>query len=65
LALPSAAIETPAQNKPLMIRKRHWKSWRVLPMFRTHPLAFDPGVSGDARLNAARSTRLEMPIWMK
>jgi hypothetical protein len=48
-----------------MIRKRHWKYRCVLPMFRAHPLAFDPGVSGDARPNAARATRLEMPLWMK
>jgi hypothetical protein len=32
---------------------------------RVHPLASDPRYPEDARLNAARSTRLEMPIWMK
>jgi hypothetical protein len=35
-------------------------------MFRAHPLAFDPGIPGDARaLKAARPTRLEIPLWMK
>jgi excinuclease ABC subunit A len=31
-------------------------------MFRAHPLASDPGCSGDTRPNAARSTRLESPL---
>jgi hypothetical protein len=35
-------------------------------MFRVHPLASDPRLfPEDARLNAARLKRLEMPIWMK
>src|SRR6202158_3420997 len=37
-----------------MACREHWKSAPVLPMFRAHPLAFDPGLPGDARLNAAR-----------
>jgi hypothetical protein len=41
-----------AENYPLMIRGEHWKSAAVLPMFRAHPLAFDPGFPEDARLNA-------------
>jgi len=31
-------------NKPLMACNEHWKSHLVLPMFRVHPLAFDPGL---------------------
>jgi hypothetical protein len=54
-----------SQNYPLMACTEHWKSPHVLPMFRTHPLASDPRLPEDARLNAARSTRLGMPIWMK
>jgi hypothetical protein len=30
------------RNKPLMACSGHWKSARVLPMFRAHPLASDP-----------------------
>src|ERR1019366_10196996 len=33
----------PIRNKPLMACSQHWKSARVLPMFRMHPLASDPG----------------------
>jgi hypothetical protein len=55
----------PIRNKPLMACKEHWKSARVLPMFRAHPLASDLRFSGDARPNAARLTRLELPAWMK
>src|SRR3981189_3338218 len=44
-----------------MACREHWKSCRVLPMFRAHPLATDPGIPGDARPNAARSARQEMP----
>jgi hypothetical protein len=65
LARPAAIHRNPTRNKPLMACKEHWKSFPVLPMFRTHPLASDPGCSGDARPNATRSTRLELPIWMK
>jgi hypothetical protein len=42
---PLRSLENAAQsNKPLMVSTRDWKSAPVLPMFRTHPLAFDPGV---------------------
>src|SRR6201987_4565465 len=38
-----------------MACSKHWKSARVLPMFRAHPLASDrPVFPEDARLNAAR-----------
>jgi hypothetical protein len=33
-------------NKPLMACTGHWKSFTVLPMFRTHPMASDPGNPG-------------------
>ncbi len=64
-SLPAAAtaqVLQPSRNNPLMVCTRHWKSLPVLPMFRAYPLASDPGFRGDARLNAARLTRLEMPI---
>jgi hypothetical protein len=44
---------------------QHWKSARVLPTFRTHPLAPDPPFSGDARPETLRATHLELPAWMK
>jgi hypothetical protein len=55
--LPSAAImrllsleNAMPRNKPLMVLTRHWKSSPVLPMFRVHPLASDPGFRRE-RLN--------------
>ena len=47
-------------NKPLMACTRHWKSRRVLPMFRAHPLASIPGYFRTiARPNAARQRAWE------
>jgi hypothetical protein len=50
-----------------MVCTGHWKFRPVLPLFRVHPLASNPAglYLVDARLNAARFKRLELPIWMK
>jgi hypothetical protein len=53
--LPAAATARWFYNKPLMACREHWKTRRVLPMFRVHRLAFDPGFPDDTRRNAARS----------
>jgi hypothetical protein len=62
--VPTSLENALSKNNPLMMRREHWKSSLVLPMFPITHWRPVP-VSGDARLNAARSTRLEMPLWMK
>jgi len=57
------------RNKPLMACTKHWKSFHVLPMFRVHPSALDPGIRRCApergASDALEIADLEMPIWMK
>src|SRR3954470_14270394 len=52
-----------SRNKPLMVAIKHWKSLPVLPTFRVlHSYGGKSRITGGARPQAARPTRLELPI---